>query len=499
MDRGITVSEIAPMENPVDAGGETTAAFIGRALRGPLDTPVLIENFAGFRRRFGGIWPKSALGPAVEQFFEHGGKKLYVVRVANNARGAMICLPAKGGVLVLRALEPGSSETIRASVDYDGVENDTRFNLVVQRVGANGLLVLDQEIYRDLSCRPASASFIGDALQSSSLVQLQVPLPSGRPAVTTESDGEHGSSYVGLAQRGSDGAALSDYDLIGSAMRGTGLFALNVVDRIDLVYLPPRDRATDVGPAAIVAAEQYCRRRGAMLIVDPPAAWDSASAAIKGVRKSGYASANMLCYFPRAPRAVGGAIAGLLCKLDRQLGPWNELDQPGFGLKRTLKPEIPLDIAEASALVHEGLNVIAGNSAGRATVCGSVTFGCNGQMERQYASLTVRRLCLMITNAIERATRWAVFEADEQQVAQRIRAQVVGYLSALANAGAFRDENFVVHCDARLKPQPADYVRSVNILMSFHPVGADEPITLSLHQTAAGCRVATTAFAPVAA
>ncbi|HEX2140114.1 MAG TPA: hypothetical protein VHG33_10420, partial [Woeseiaceae bacterium] len=69
--RGITVTEIAAMDQPIDTGRETTAVFIGRALRGPLDTPVTLGSFADFRRRFGGTWHHSSLGPAVEQFFDH--------------------------------------------------------------------------------------------------------------------------------------------------------------------------------------------------------------------------------------------------------------------------------------------------------------------------------------------------------------------------------------------------------------------------------------------
>ena len=116
VDRGITVTEIAPMDQPIDVCPETTAAFIGRALRGPLNTPLLVKNFGEFRRRFGDVWGRSSLGPAAKQFFDHGGLRLYVVRVANNARGAMLCLPASGSALVLRAVEPGSTETIRAEI-----------------------------------------------------------------------------------------------------------------------------------------------------------------------------------------------------------------------------------------------------------------------------------------------------------------------------------------------------------------------------------------------
>ncbi|HUD97668.1 MAG TPA: hypothetical protein VMO24_08995, partial [Woeseiaceae bacterium] len=63
------------MHDASGVGTESTAAFVGRALRGPLNTPVLLESFAEFRRRFGGTWHRSSLGPAVEQFFEHGGRR----------------------------------------------------------------------------------------------------------------------------------------------------------------------------------------------------------------------------------------------------------------------------------------------------------------------------------------------------------------------------------------------------------------------------------------
>ena len=73
LDRGITVTEIAAMDQPIEVATETTAAFVGRALRGPLDTPVLVTSYTAFCRRFGGTWQRSSLGPAVQHFFKHGG------------------------------------------------------------------------------------------------------------------------------------------------------------------------------------------------------------------------------------------------------------------------------------------------------------------------------------------------------------------------------------------------------------------------------------------
>ena len=498
------------MGQPIDVSSDTKTAFIGRALRGPLNAPTLITSFAGFRRHFGGHWHRSSLGPAVKQFFDHGGRQLYIVRVANNARGAMICLPAKGGVLVLRALEPGSTENIRAAIDYDRIDkgDEQHFNLTIQRVSPDSRLVVDQEIYRRLHCVNGDMAFIGDVLLSSSLVRVQTPLPTGRPIATTEPGPGSEPAYVEHAQHGSDGVALSDYDLIGSASRATGLFSLNQVEHIDLLYMPPPGRHMDLGPAAVLAAELFCRKRGAMLIMDPPESWRSAREAVVGIRRSGYSSPNILSYYPRmrsreddelAVRATGGAIAGLLCKLDRTQGPWQDLDQRGFGFDRTLVPATAVTMDDARLLVKEGLNVIAGNTAGRATLCGSVTLGSGAQMERIFASLTVRRLCLMIRNAIEGATRWAVFESGAAQVAERIQAQVHAYMGYLADAGAFVDDDFVVQCDASLYSHPIDPERGITVLLVFHPVDADEPVSLALHQNPSGCRVATTAFAPARA
>ncbi len=510
LDQGITVTELNATGEPVGVADISTAAFVGRALRGPLNTPVLVKSFAAFQHRFGGIWGRSSLGPAVQQFFEHGGRELYVVRVANNARGAMICLPSDHGVLVLHATEPGSTENIRAAVDYDGIDGNDHehFNLTVQRIAPTSGLVVDQEIYRALSCRPDSERHVADVLSQSSLVSVDLPAPPGRPIATSGPGLDADDQYVGHAQRGTDGDELSDYDLVGSSRDDTGLFALNAVEHFDLLYVPPCGRHHDLGPAAVLAAELYCRKRGAMLILDPPAAWTDVGKAIDGVRESGYASSNVVTYFPRMrsksdpvaePRAVGGALAGLLCKLDRHHGPWEELDQPGYGFNRDLKPAVPVSAEEGALLVREGVNVIAGAYAGRATFCGSVTLARNSQVDRRFTSLTVQRLCLHLTNTIERATRWAVFKAGGPRIALQVRAQVYAYLESLADRGAFEERHFDVQCSVDRHAYPLDAERGVTMLLAFQPADSDEFVWLTLHQSVQGCRVSSTAFAPVTA
>jgi len=506
VDRGITVTELAPMEQAIDVSPDTTAAFVGRALRGPLNKPVLVRDFGEFGRRFGDIWSRSSLGPAVRQFFQHGGSRLYIVRVANNARGAMLCLPASGSALVLRTVEPGSTERIRAAIDFDGIDGDELFNLTLQRIDPATGHVTDQELFRRADYREDADNFIADLLLTSKLVRAEHPYPSHRPEPTQGPNTRFDDTYVEHAQEGADGQELSDYDLIGSRREDTGLFALQQLEGLDLLYLPPPGKGRDLGPASLLAAELFCRERGAMLIVDPPADWETPARAVAGVRELGLASPNAISYFPRmscradedsAPRVVGGALAGLMCKLDRTYGPWQALDQQGMGFSRELIAAFDIDEEDTQALSREGLNLIVTGPAGRARLRGSVTMGRGSESHREFASLPVRRLCLQIVNSIDQATRWAVYEPDETPVAARIHSQVTAYLSALESMGAFESGRFVVECDDDLCRRDSRQENGVTILIGFHPLGCKEPVSFTLHQTVAGCRVASSAFAPV--
>jgi hypothetical protein len=507
-ERGFKVTEVTDVDQPIELAPETTAAFIGRALRGPVDTPVRVGNFGDFRRRFGDCWARSSLGPAVRDFFEHGGRRLFVVRVVNHARGSMLCLPASGSALILRAVEPGSSERLRAAVDYDGIDDaDTEhFNLTLQRLDPGSGRVVDQEMYRGLDYRVDTANCVADRLQGSELARLDHPWPTHRPEPTLAGGNRFLPGWAEHVQAGTDGSELSDYDLVGSDVRGTGLFALDAVDDIDLLYLPPRGKSADNGPAAVIAAEMYCRRRGAMLIVDPPASWATSKDAVNGLRSLGYRSPNVMTYFPRGrpaegertPRVAGALLAGSLCRTDRVHGPWAGLDEDGVTLRTALAPAITLDEVDTRLLVRAGINALCQDTAGRLRLVGGRTLSRGSGPHRMFKSLAVRRLFLRIVNAIDVATRWSVFEPADCRRVARVREQVVDYLGQLHTQGAFDNDHFVVLCDAARKGPDGSVCRGVSLLLVFQPRGCSTPVSFTLHQSPAGCRISSTAFAPLA-
>ena len=74
MTQGMEIDEIPTPEQPIGLVASAVTAFVGRALRGPVNTPVSLHGFADYQQVFGGLWQPSPLSYAVEQFFEHGGQ-----------------------------------------------------------------------------------------------------------------------------------------------------------------------------------------------------------------------------------------------------------------------------------------------------------------------------------------------------------------------------------------------------------------------------------------
>src|SRR5579863_283412 len=68
-------------------------AFIGIASQGPLNQATQINSQAQFQANFGSFIATSYLAYTVRAFFENGGKRCYVVRVASiSAQAASVVL-----------------------------------------------------------------------------------------------------------------------------------------------------------------------------------------------------------------------------------------------------------------------------------------------------------------------------------------------------------------------------------------------------------------------
>lgn len=501
---GIQVAEQSGPEQTIARAPTAIAAFVGRTLRGPINRPVAISSFTDYQGIFGGLWQPSMLSYAVEQYFENGGRHALIVRVVNGARPPTLELPTADGTLKLEALGCGTREFLRASVDYDGIgENEEDcFNLVIQRVRAAGSEhVEDQEIFRRLSIDADANRFVVVALTESALARVIGEVPLTRPQPTLRHDGRGSIGYAHSRSDGDDGAPLTDYDVIGSAVSATGLFALRAAEHFNFLCIPPLERETDVGMSVLLVAARFCRERNAMLIVDPPRAWISTERALHDLREWQFHHENALMYFPRIlgfdrlrrrfeQFAPGGAVAGLLARTDETCPLWSaaEADEPL--LRPNYRPVCTVSEAERVRLGQMGVNTL---QAVRPTVrsgfsARTLAAGSSGSSDWKY--LAARRLALFIVTSIERGTRWVVFETNGPELWQRVTLQVESFLASLDHEGAFvgrdDDETFFVVCDERINSHSDVRTGTINVLVGFAALRPGEYHAYLITHDAAG-------------
>ena len=501
---GLQVQEERGPEDTIARLGTARTAFVGRTLRGPVNRPILLKNFAEFQHTFGGLWQPSPLGYAVEHFFDNGGREALVVRVVNGARAATLTLNAANDCLTLQALSPGTREFLRASVDYDNTPADdaARFNLTVQRVRLQGgSHVEDQEIFPSLSMLPGDDRYVALILAQSELIQLVGDLPVRRPDCTLDAARGRAAAYVSSNSDGDDGGPLTDYDLIGSEIGRTGLFALQNADYFNFLCIPPLSRDQDVGPSALLVGERYCKQRRALLIIDPPSGWHTADDALRALRDWDFSTENALMYFPRIfahdklrghfeSFAPCGAIAGMLARTDETSPVWGAAKLEEAVLRPGYRPTCLVAEDRRVRLLQRGVNTLqAVRSVARIGVKPrTLAAGTAGAQEWQ--SLGARRLALFIVNSIERGTRWAAAAEPGADVANGVTAQVRNFFVQLYEAGAFAarrmEEAFFVICDPRVNSPDS---RGFQFLIGFAATRRMEFHSFRISHSASGSLV----------
>lgn len=487
---GIQIAATSNAEQPIARANAQLTAFVGRTLRGPLHQPIIVRSFADFQQHFGGLWQPSPLSYAVEHFFEQGGRQAVIVRVTNAASPVTMSLKCGRETLRLEARAPGTREFLRASIDYDNIESgdEQRFNLVIQRVRAPGSeRIEEQETYRGLSIDSQSPRFVSLVLMESDLMRVRGDVPTTRPDRTLMAGTNLPVGYISSNPDGNDGKAITDYDVIGSAARGTGLFALEPIDELAFVYIPPLARTVDVGISALLVAARFCRDKRAMLIIDPPAAWDTAPEAIRAVRALDFRSDNALMFFPRISAmdrlrgrlevfGNGGAVAGLLSRSGEAVAAAVTEREPEPMLRSSAKLAREVSHSDRRLLAAQGVNVLQSVRNPDREWPALRTLACGASASSDWSYLAQRRFALFTINAIERGTRWCAGQPNTPHVWARLNQQISNFLRELRSEGAFTsvpaDQSFLVICDERIND--GHEPQAINVLVQFAATHAGE-------------------------
>jgi len=173
---GVYIEEVPSGVRTITGVATSITAFVGRALRGPAEMPVVLTSFADFERRFGGLWAPSRLGYSVRDFFLNGGGVAVVVRLfrpdtgtgVKKARAQLALDPASA--LVLEAAEEGLwGNSLRARVDHAtrppdpalGETATSLFNLYL-RDGTTGVIEEHRNVVVAPADHPRQVTDLGD-------------------------------------------------------------------------------------------------------------------------------------------------------------------------------------------------------------------------------------------------------------------------------------------------------------------------------------------------
>jgi phage tail sheath protein FI len=500
---GVYIQELEPDARTIRGVPTYITAFIGRARRGPVDAATRIQGFAEFTRQFGGLWDQSPMSHAVSQFFLNGGGNALIIRVNHpSAPGAddraTADVPAEGGgALQLQAASPGTwgahlhvMVTVPDPATPGGAE---LFHLTVQEMnGATPPEVVTEEKFSRLSVTPGSARLVTEVLaEESALVRIAGVLPGGRPAATSNP-----VPFTG----GRDGGPITGGDVAGATSESdrTGLYALENVDLFNLLCIPPFSDDDDVDQATWTAAVAYAERRRAMVIVDPPAAWNEASDVVGHVTDVVPRSPNAALYFPRIRAAdplkenrlrdfaPSGAVAGVIARTDANRGVWKAPAGQDATLLGVQDFTLRLSDGQNGLLNPRGVNCLRTFPAAGRVVWGARTVMGDDDLASQWAYLPVRRTALFIEESLYRGSQWVVFEPNDEKLWGQIRLTLGSFMHGLFRQGAFQGttprQAYFVKCDAETTTQ-SDIDRGiVNIIVGFAPLKPAEFVVLQIQQ-----------------
>lgn len=514
---GVYIEEIPSGVRTIVGVATSITAFIGRTIKGPVNEPIRIQSFADFERAYGGLWVHSTMSYAVQHYYLNGGTDAIIVRVvhdddgdsANNASKASVDLAGADGPLELEASSEGDwGNSLRVRVDHDtrdiepGESADAIFNLSIKNMVTGAM-----ESFRNVFTDANHARFVTKVLeQESSLVKVEEGSTVFDARPTAHSDPSPGddpfetSGCYDEMTGGLDGIDITDTNITGSESAKTGIYALEDADLFNLLCIPPLGRDSDVGSSTLSAALAYCKKRRAMLIVDPPSSWNDTADAVSGVDSLNLRDENAALFFPRVniPDPLKenrleefvpcGTVAGIFARTDGQRGVW----KAPAGQEATLTGVVSLSYKLTDG-ENGQLNPLAVNCLRNFPVVGNVVWGSRtlegaDRLASEWKYIPIRRLALFLEESLFRGSKWVVFEPNDEPLWAQIRLNFGAFMHGLFRQGAFQGSTpkdaYFVKCDGDTTTQADINLGIVNIVVGFAPLKPAEFVIIKIQQIA---------------
>jgi phage tail sheath protein FI len=304
-----------------------------------------------------------------------------------------------------------------------------------------------------------------------------------------------------LARQSSAIARLDDAPLLSDYQKAFALIDQKA-DLFNLLVLPQdADLDPDVIASLWAPASVLCQKHRAILVMDPPRAWNSVQAALNPAQDisqlcPGLVLENCALFYPQIKISengtevlVGGsgALAGLIARTDGLRGVWKAPAGPEATILGITGLEQNLSEAESGLLSAWGINPLRIIS-GKVINWGARTLAGNGATASEDKYLPVRRLELFLEQSLYTGLQWTVFELNDEALWARIRMSAGAFLQNLFRQGAFQgqkpEDAYFVKCDFSTTTQNDLSLGRVNVLVGFAPLKPAEFVVLRLQLTA---------------
>jgi phage tail sheath protein FI len=509
---GVYVEEVSSGIKPIEGVGTSTGAFVGRAIKGPVNTATLITNFTQFINTFGGFHPDYYLPYAIQHFFAEEGTRCYVVRVFDGATADANVAKHDfnaGATPILRvsATSPGEwGNSIQVEIgnptfhpDEEAERNageERKFSLTVRL--KNGKLPAPiVEAYGRLSMKERTTSGLPNPLYVEDQINpvskyIRVERPDPKSNIVDPPDNVASTE---LANGGNGGDPVAA-EYIGDEKEMTGLHAFDVVDNINIVAIPdlvaPRkseDRKLEVIRQTIRDATNdgfsYCeKRKDCFFVADT---------------LSGLSPQDALAYKQGQAPFSGNAFNSTFGAL---YYPWIYVTDPLTGRRKLFPPSGTVDgylntAADVERMItkgeHDTLNPQGINVIRKFPEAGIVIWGARTvSADPEWRYVPVRRLFLFLEESIDEGTQWVVFEPNGPNLWARIVRNVSAFLRVQwldgKLAGNTPEQAYFVKCDEETNPQESIDVGRVVTVIGVAPLKPAEFVIFRISQIRPGAK-----------
>jgi phage tail sheath protein FI len=215
----------------------------------------------------------------------------------------------------------------------------------------------------------------------------------------------------------------------------------------------------------LAEAARCCSECGAMLIAEPGPEADAVAAAQFAqalLAAAGEAARNIAFYYPRVHAAgtttgPGGAVAGLIARVDAAQGVWGAPAGTSYPLAGVDGLAQDLDGGELEDLSNQGVNCLRSFAGVGTVVWGARTLAGGSNSGSEWKYVPVRRLALFIEESLERGLQWTVSEPMGERLWKLVRQAAEEFLHCLWREGAFpgsrAQDAYFVRCDSSTMTQ----------------------------------------------